>query len=97
LLSASGERLLKYFLIFLVFFSTGFLRAEDVNILDTVVVEGYSIKSPINYPSSFSTTIDRDDFQGEFETTSDLINLAPGTTVRDFGGFGKLKDNLWGI
>lgn len=91
MLNASGERLLKYFLIISAFFPTGFLRAEDVNILDTVVVEGYSIKSPINYPSSFSTTIDRDDFEGEFETTSDLINLAPGTTVRDFGGFGKLK------
>ncbi len=91
MLSALVGRLLKYFLIIQVLFSTGLLRAEEANILDTVVVEDYSIKSPVNYPSSFSTTIYKNDFEGEFETTADLINLAPGTTVRDFGGFGKLK------
>lgn len=91
MLSALVGRLLKYFLIIQVLISTGLLRAEEANILDTVVVEDYSIKSPVNYPSSFSTTIYKNDFEGEFETTADLINLAPGTTVRDFGGFGKLK------
>ncbi len=91
MLSALVGRLLKYFLIIQVLFSTGLLHAEEANILDTVVVEDYSIKSPVNYPSSFSTTIYKNDFEGEFETTADLINLAPGTTVRDFGGFGKLK------
>lgn len=91
MLKATGIRLLKYILIIPVLFLPGLLRAQDSNILDTVIVEDYSIKSPVNYPSSFSTTIYTEDYEGEFETTADLINLAPGTTVRDFGGFGKLK------
>ena len=61
------------------------------NILETVVVEDYSLTSPVNYPTSFSTTIELEEFEGEFETTSELINLSPGVTVRDFGGFGQLK------
>lgn len=61
------------------------------NTLDTVVVEDYSLRSPVKYPTSFSTTIELEDFEGQFETTSELINLSPGVTVRDFGGFGQLK------
>ena len=61
------------------------------NTLETVVVEDYSLQSPASYPTSFSTTIDLEEFEGQFETTSELINLSPGVTVRDFGGFGQLK------
>ena len=88
---ATGMRLLKYILLLQLLFLPGLLRAQEANVLETVVVEDYSISSPVNYPSSFSTTIYTEDYEGEFETTADLINLAPGTTVRDFGGFGKLK------
>ena len=88
---AVGKQLLKYHLLLLCLFIPAITWAQDSNVLDTVVVEDYSIKSPVNYPSSFSTTINTEDYEGEFETTADFINLAPGTTVRDFGGFGQLK------
>ena len=88
---AVGKQLLKYLLLLFCLFIPAITWAQDSNVLDTVVVEDYSIKSPINYPSSFSTTINTEDYEGEFETTADYINLAPGTNVRDFGGFGQLK------
>ena len=88
---AVGKQLLKYHLLLFCLFIPAITWAQDSNVLDTVVVEDYSIKSPVNYPSSFSTTINTEDYEGEFETTADYINLAPGTTVRDFGGFGQLK------
>lgn len=83
------EKLSKTLIIFLI--STQIISSEENNVLDTIVVEDYSLKPPLNYPSSFSTIIDLEDFEGEFETPSELINLSPGVTVRDFGGFGQLK------
>ncbi|MGI9553646.1 MAG: TonB-dependent receptor plug domain-containing protein [Thermodesulfobacteriota bacterium] len=81
----------KYLIIFLSVLLYSYTGYAQENVLDTVVVEDYSLNSPVNYPTSFSTIIELDDFQGEFETTSELINLSPGVTVRDFGGFGQLK------
>ena len=53
MLSALVGQLLKYILIIPILFLPGLLRAQDSNILETVVVEDYSIKSPVNYPSFF--------------------------------------------
>ncbi|MGI9534216.1 MAG: TonB-dependent receptor plug domain-containing protein [Thermodesulfobacteriota bacterium] len=80
---------------YLIFFFSALLYSNagytQENVLDTVIVEDYSLLSPVNYPTSFSTIIELEEFEGQFETTSELINLSPGVTVRDFGGFGQLK------
>lgn len=64
---------------------------EESKSLGTVLVEDSRISSPLNYPSAFSTTIDLDRFQGEYNTASEILDFSPGVVVRDFGGFGQLK------
>lgn len=68
-----------------------FVAGEEPTTLPTVVVEESYVSPPLNYPTAFSTTINMDDFGGEYKTTSELLNFSPGVQVRDFGGFGQLK------
>ncbi|MGH7884505.1 MAG: TonB-dependent receptor plug domain-containing protein, partial [Thermodesulfobacteriota bacterium] len=65
--------------------------SEEIQTLEKVVVEDYKVNPPLNFPSAFSTTINLDDFSGEYSTSSELLNLSPGVNVRDFGGFGQFK------
>lgn len=64
---------------------------NETEILEEVVVEDYRVKPPLNFPSAFSTTIKTDNFFGEYNTSSELLNLSPGVNVRDFGGPGQFK------
>ena len=68
-----------------------YAAGEEATTLPTVVVEESYISPPLNYPTAFSTTINTDDFGGEYKTTSELLSFSPGVVVRDFGGFGQLK------
>ncbi len=65
--------------------------SQETDTLEKVLVEDYAVKPPLNFPSAFSTSIDLDEFKGEYSTSSELLNLSPGVNVRDFGGFGQFK------
>ncbi len=76
----------------MVFFSVSALAQDkDGEALDEIVVEGTPVEPPLDYPSAFSTVIDLDDFQGEYNTAAEILSFSPGVVVRDFGGFGQLK------
>lgn len=89
--SAGG--LMKRLLLLLILINIPILNAgaEDLGVLGTVLVEESHIQPPLDYPSAFSTTIDLDKFQGEYNTAAELLSFSPGVVVRDFGGFGQLK------
>jgi outer membrane cobalamin receptor len=76
----------------LVIFAVSALAQEDEGeTLEEIVVEDTPIEPPLDYPSAFSTVIDLDEFQGEYNTASEILSFSPGVVVRDFGGFGQLK------
>ncbi len=84
---------MKKLLLLLILIHNPFLIAvaEEVGTLGTVLVEGSRVEPPLNYPSAFSTTIDLEKYQGEYNTAAELLSFSPGVVVRDFGGFGQLK------
>lgn len=84
---------MKNLLLLLILLSFPFLyvRAEEGVSLGDVVVRESRIQPPLDYPSAFTTTLDIDEFRGEYNTTSELLSFSPGVVVRDFGGFGQLK------
>ena len=70
---------------------SAYAQEDKGETLEEVVVEDTPIEPPLDYPSAFSTVIDLDDFQGEYNTASEILSFSPGVVVRDFGGFGQLK------
>ncbi len=84
---------MKHLLVlFLVLFGITPIYAQDESeTLSPVVVEGTPLRIPLDYPSAFSTTIELDEYFGEFKTSSELLSLSPGVFVRDFGGYGQLQ------
>jgi len=82
----------KLTLVLLLLFSVEvFAEEKEGKTLEPVVVEETRVEPPLEYPSAFSTTIELEDFSGEYNTTSELLSFSPGVVVRDFGGFGQLK------
>lgn len=67
------------------------LYAQEDSTLETILVEETIIDPPLDYLSAFSTTINLEDFKGEYNSSSELLSFSPGVVVRDFGGFGQLK------
>ncbi len=78
-------------LLILIFPVSGFSLQENSTELDTVIVEDTYIDPPLDYPSAFSTSIELEEFSGEFNTTAEILSFSPGVFVRDFGGLGQLK------
>ena len=70
---------------------SAFAQEDEAETLEEIVVEDAPIEPPFDYPSAFSTVIDLDEFQGEYNTASEILSFSPGVVVRDFGGFGQLK------
>lgn len=68
-----------------------YAQEDKEKTLEEVVVEGTPEEPPFDYPSAFSTVIDLKDFQGEYNTASEILSFSPGVVVRDYGGFGQLK------
>ncbi|MFI5324569.1 MAG: TonB-dependent receptor, partial [Thermodesulfobacteriota bacterium] len=85
--------MLKAFLSALIIISSiaAYAQEDKEKTLEEVVVEGTPEEPPLDYPSAFSTVIDLQDFQGEYNTASEILSFSPGVVVRDYGGFGQLK------
>ncbi len=70
---------------------SAFAQEDEGETLEEIVVEDVPDEPPLDYPSAFSTVIDLDEFQGEYNTASEILSFSPGVVVRDYGGFGQLK------
>lgn len=70
---------------------SAFAQEDEGETLEEIVVEDVPDEPPLDYPSAFSTVIELDEFQGEYNTASEILSFSPGVVVRDYGGFGQLK------
>jgi len=80
-----------FFVIIFLFIPVLAATGQEKQSLEPVVVEESRIEPPLDFPSAFSTTLKIDEFEGEYNTTPEILSLSPGVVVRDYGGFGQLK------